>query len=95
MKLTIAVILFVIIIFIGFQIHSFVGRENAVKQNYLDLGTRLSQAKQDQGSFKAELDYYLNPVNLEKELRARFNYKRPDEKLIIIVPKIGTSTSGQ
>ncbi len=31
--------------------------------------------------------YFQNPKNLEKEARSQFNYARPGEKLIIVVPK--------
>ena len=41
---------------------------------------------------RAEAD---NPANLEKELRARFNYREPGEKLIIIVPQAGSGSSSQ
>ena len=61
-------------------------------QGFLDFRKKLDQARADQIEFQSELDYYLNPVNLEKELRARFNYRAPDEKLIILVPR-GSSTS--
>ena len=76
----------------GMQIYSFSGRERQARNDFLELQARLDKAKADNGKFQAELNYYLNPANLEKELRARFNYKSPDEKLIIIVPRSQSST---
>lgn len=36
--------------------------------------------------FEDEINYYQVPENLEKKLRENFNYKKPGEKMIIIVP---------
>ena len=77
---------------LGRQIYSFLGRQGELKAEFAEVEAKLDRAKADQEKFQAELDYYLNPVNLEKELRARFNYRRPGEKLIIIVPRNGTTT---
>ena len=33
-----------------------------------------------------QLDYFSREENLEKELRAKFNYKNPGEKVMIITP---------
>ncbi len=35
-----------------------------------------------------KIEYFKDPRNLEKELRARFNVRLPGEELIIIVPLI-------
>lgn len=47
------------------------------------LQDRLNSLKTDSNSLKADLDYFKIPENLEKELRSRFNFKNPGEKLII------------
>lgn len=57
------------------------------------LSRLLSELNQKEQSFQgensrflADLEYFSNPDNLEKELRSRFNFKKPGEKLIIVVP---------
>ncbi|OGZ00408.1 MAG: hypothetical protein A2945_03635 [Candidatus Liptonbacteria bacterium RIFCSPLOWO2_01_FULL_52_25] len=92
MKLFAVVILSVLLLVLAAQIYTFTGRAREAEQGFLDFKKKLDQARADQIEFQSELDYYLNPVNLEKELRARFNYRAPDEKLIILVPR-GSSTS--
>ncbi|MDO8516200.1 MAG: hypothetical protein Q7S28_03050 [bacterium] len=47
---------------------------------------KLDKAKIDNESLGNDYQYYSNPINLEKELRARFNYRSPGEKMIIVVP---------
>ncbi len=56
------------------------------------LRARLSALSADSMNLKSDLDYLRIPENLEKELRGRFNYKNPGEKLIIVVPS-GQSTT--
>lgn len=57
------------------------------------LQVRLAALKTDSENLKSDLDYLKIPENLEKELRSRFNYKNPGEKLIIIVPAGKASTT--
>ena len=58
------------------------------------LSDRLNSLKEDSQNLKSDLEYLEIPDNLEKELRSRFNYKNPGEKLIIVVPA-SNSTSTQ
>ena len=51
--------------------------------------------KKENFELQADLEYYARPENLEKELRSRFNYKKPGEKLIIIVPPKEATTSNE
>lgn len=82
-----------ITIFLGVKVFQFVAQENQLSQNLADIETRLTKAKADQTDLLAEQQYLANPLNLEKELRARFNYKRPGEKMIIIVPAQASGTT--
>jgi hypothetical protein len=93
MKLVFAIILSVILLLLGAQIFSFSVRRGEIQKELSDLTTKLNEAKTEQAKFQAELDYYSNPANLEKELRARFNYKSAGENLIIIVPSNATSAT--
>ncbi|MDO8537120.1 MAG: hypothetical protein Q7R94_02650 [bacterium] len=87
MKLVAVIVLSGLLLVLGTQIYVFLGKDGKVLQDFLDFKTKLETAKVDQVKLQAELDYYLNPTNLEKELRARFNYRAPDEKLLILVPR--------
>lgn len=93
MKIGIAVILFAVLALIGAQVWSFYGRERALARQLSDLRTRYESAEKDYHSLEADYEYYKNPANLEKELRARFNYRSPDEKTIIIVPSSPATSS--
>ena len=93
MKFAAVVILSGLLLVLGMQIYAFLGKEGTTRQDFSDFKAKLESAKLDQTKFQAELNYYLNPVNLEKELRARFNYRSADEKLLILVPRNQSSTS--
>lgn len=47
---------------------------------------KLDSLKTDNVILRADLEYFKNPENFEKELRSRLNYKKPGEKMIIVVP---------
>jgi septum formation initiator len=91
MKIAAAVVLFLVMIFLGVQVYSFFGQERTLDANLADIQLRLTNEKSDEADLENEVQYLSNPINLEKELRARFNYKKPGETMIIIVPS-ATST---
>jgi len=84
MKMAILVILVVILIAVGWQVFSLAKDNKKVKDEFKKLANQLESVKKENDTLKEELDYYSKPENLVKELRARFNYKISDEKLIII-----------
>ena len=92
MKIAAIVGLSLVLIFLGVNVYAFVRQEYSLGASLADVQTRLTKAQADEASLQAEKQYLANPVNLEKELRARFNYTNPGEKMIIIVP-IGTSST--
>ena len=93
MKLLAVIILSGLLVLLGAQIYAFTGRAHKAEQAFLEFKKKLDQARADQIEFQSELDYYLNPVNLEKELRARFNYRLPGETMIVIVPRASSSSA--
>lgn len=67
----------------------------AIKQfgNEREMGKQLQLSKEKMDSLskenadlQAQIDYVSRKENMEKELRAKFNYKRPDEKVMIVTP---------
>ena len=57
------------------------------------LQDRLNLLRIDSAHLKADIEYFSSPENIEKELRSRFNYKNPGEKLIIGVLQKDPSAS--
>ena len=91
-KIAAAVILGLLILFLGKELFSF-WRKNAVAESqYGTLHAEIEKAQGDYDHLRADFTYYLNPANLEKEFRARFNLREAGEHTIIIVPQ-GTSSN--
>lgn len=79
-------------ILVGLQIYSSLARKNELVRERDDIESRLKEAQIDAMRLRGELEYYSMPENFEKELRARFNYRKEGEKLIIIVPRNSSSS---
>ena len=86
MKISIAVFLTALLIVLGNEIYFFGKKNNQNELRYKELQSETARARADYDRMESDLNYYLNPENLEKELRSKFNYKKSGEKLIIVVP---------
>ena len=93
MKIASIVVLSVFLILIGVQVYSFVAQEWSLGSQLADVQASLTKAQAQETSLQEENQYLSNPENLEKELRARFNYKKPGETMVIIVPDATSTTS--
>jgi hypothetical protein len=93
MKLALTAVVLAFLAFLGVQIYSFSRRISAREAEYEAFAREQKNVEGNYNMLRAELDYFLRPENLEKELRARFNYRGAEEKMIIIVP--GRDASAQ
>jgi len=91
MKIAAIVILIFLLAVLGNEIYFFWKKNQAGEARYQQLQSELGKARADYSRLQSDFTYYLNPANLEKELRARFNYRQPGENLIIIVPKASST----
>lgn len=87
MKIFGVMILLGLTILLGAQIFSFLGDRGEALRRIGDLNAKLEEARASQEQLEDDFGYFSNPLNLEKELKARFNYREAGEKLIIIVPQ--------
>ena len=92
MKIAAIVVLSLLLIFVFVRVFSFVGQEGKLGSQLADVQANLTKAQAEETSLQQEDQYLSNPINLEKEIRARFNYKKPGETMVIIVPS-ATSTA--
>jgi cell division protein FtsB len=80
------IILAMILTAVLIQVFLIFKERNQLKNKIDDLSGRLGVLLKENDELRKEIDYLSWPENLEKELRARFNYKKPGEKMMIIVP---------
>ena len=92
MKILFAALLAIVLVFLGARVFLFWQEELQLGQTLSDTEARLQKAEADEANLSAEVQYLEDPANLEKELRSQFNYKKPGETMIIIVPQ-QTSTA--
>jgi uncharacterized protein YlxW (UPF0749 family) len=85
-KILLIAALSLVIIFICVQAFGFWREEKDLSAQLADIEARFTKAQADNANLKQDLEYLSNPVNLEKELRTRFNYKTPGETMVVIVP---------
>lgn len=92
-KIGIALAMVVFLVFLVVQIVKFSGRQNSARAIYETAKKEYDSAAADHEVLKEDFRYYSDPENLSKELRARFNYTLPGERILIFVQE-GASTTG-
>jgi len=93
MRIVILAVLIIFIIALAGQIYVSGKKIGDAKAGYNEAQKNLNEAKKENESLTADIEYFLNPLNLEKELKSRFNYKAAGEKMIIIVPGNQTTST--
>jgi cell division protein FtsB len=87
MKLLITVVIIISTVGLSFQIYSLNKQKKLLQNDLNKIESKLQPLLNENGELLAEIKYLKNDDNLEKELRSRFNYVKPGEKLIIVVPE--------
>lgn len=93
MKLWIAIFLGAITVFLGWGLYGLRQERASIEGEVNELLTRVEKLKTENAELKSDIEYYQNPENLVKELKSQFNYRAPDEKMLIIVPTGPTTTN--
>ncbi len=86
MKRILGVILAVVLAAILYELAQLYFLNGRLKVEFSLLSEKVENLKKENSLLQADLEYFKEPANLEKELRNRFNYKSPGEKMIIVVP---------
>ncbi len=71
----------------GYELYQLNLESVEAQKEFDGLNSEKESLVEDSERLKEEIEYFKEPRNLEKELRARFNVRLPYEKLIIIVPE--------
>jgi len=96
MKNIINILLILAIIFLGWQFFNLYARNISLERSSNALNAEISLIAAENKDLSSDVNYFSNPENQEKELKSKTNYKKPDEKMIIIIPPMAaTSTADQ
>jgi cell division protein FtsB len=80
------VILGVIFIFISVELVLMYVDARSLKKENETVEQKLQAVQKENVEIQNDWNYYQSPDNLEKNLREKFNYKKPGETMIIVVP---------
>lgn len=87
-------IFIVIIALLGWGIYGVVVEKGELSGDTEALRAEFHALEEENRGIEKDLVYYEDPENLVKALKEQFNYRAPDEKLIILVsPAPGTSST--
>lgn len=84
MKVLVWLVIIVIVGGISVQLYHLYQGNNEADNKLEQLLSEQQRLTKERDQLQADLDYYSQPENLAKELKAKFDYKRPGEKLIKI-----------
>jgi len=72
---------------IAFEIYTLDKDRRGLRREMATITDEIELVEEDNERLDAQIDYFSEPRNLEKELRSRFNFRLPFEKLIIVIPE--------
>ena len=78
---------------LGFMSWSLYKEHRGFRASVSELRAKRAAVEDENRALRERVEYYKIPENLLKEARARFNFTKPGEKLLIVIPKEDTSTS--
>lgn len=85
-QIAILVVIGLCILGVGSRLYSLTGERNAAREELHVLQEKAAIVEGNTERINLQGQFLVNPDNLEKELRARLNYRAPGEKTVIIVP---------
>ena len=74
------IVLSIILIAVLIQAYFILKERDQLKIKMDDLNGRLAVLLKENSDIQSEIKYFSHQENLEKELKQRFNYKKPGEK---------------
>ena len=84
--LVIVIILIIASVAAWTQIYFILKERGELKIKFEAISAKANSLIEENRKVKSEIEYFSVPENLEKELKSKYNYKQPDEKMIIVVP---------
>lgn len=87
MKLLLYIVFSVLISGLGYNLYLSEMEKRAMLADLSKVTEEMKELEKENKELSEDIEYFSNPHNLEKELRARYNYRAPNEDLIIVVPE--------
>lgn len=82
MRFVVWIAVAVILGFLSLQLYRLYIGNAAAEVELAKVNIKAEELKKENEQLQADIIYYSEPENLAKELKAKFDYKKPGEKLI-------------
>ena len=89
MRFFLALLVAGLLVFIGVQANRLYGQQEDLRSQQSQLEAQANALAIENRKFSGDIDYLKDDANVTKELQSKFNYRKPDEKMIILVPAAG------
>jgi len=86
MRTVISIFLVFILVAAGYQLYRLYGQERHLSGDLDKTRQEVVKLIEENKSLQADLEYFSHLENLAKDFKSKFDYKRPGEKMFIIVP---------
>jgi hypothetical protein len=86
MRFFIALFLLIVMIFIGIQSYKLYQQEADLSIKKSELDAQASALIVENKKFENDIQYFQNDLNLTKELQSKAGYRKPDEKMFMLLP---------
>jgi cell division protein FtsB len=73
-------------VMLGLGVYKLTVEKNALAKETKNARDELNELNEEKKSLEEEMSYLANPENILKQLKTRFNYRKPGENMMIIVP---------
>ena len=86
LRVAIISVLIMFIFAVGFQLYSLFKTEKEMEAELSVVQGKADYFSKENAELESKIDFLSQSENLEKEIKSKFNYKNPGEKMIIVVP---------
>ncbi|MDO8601702.1 MAG: hypothetical protein Q7R62_01035 [bacterium] len=86
MKFFLTLFLIAILVIAGFEVYDLFSQREIMGREIIKLETQANILDAQNARLTEDINYFSREENQVKEFKSKFNYRAPDEKLIILVP---------
>ncbi len=93
MRFFFCLFLIAVLVIAGLEVFDLFDQQKALEKEIIKFETQANILDAQNGRLLEDIEYFSREENLLKEFKSKFNYRAPDEKLIILIPGQETGTA--
>jgi cell division protein FtsB len=79
-------VLVLVIVLVGWRVIGLAGEFSDVREKRAELEEKRAALEARHKDLERQAQFVADPDHLEQELRSRYNFKSPNEKVIVVIP---------